>query len=96
MYRDVRFALPFVIQLWLFASPVFYSIDQLPARWQWVAALNPMAAPIDAFPRVGARSADRHRTPVAGRPLDAPAADGVGPHVPADRAIVSPTLCNPS
>jgi homopolymeric O-antigen transport system permease protein len=48
-YRDVRFALPFVIQLWLFASPVFYSIDQLPARWQWVIALNPLAAPIAAF-----------------------------------------------
>lgn len=48
-YRDVRFALPFVIQLWLFASPVFYSIDQLPPRWQWVAAVNPVAAPIEAF-----------------------------------------------
>ena len=48
-YRDVRFALPFAIQLWLFASPVFYSTEQLPARWQWVAALNPVAAPIEAF-----------------------------------------------
>jgi homopolymeric O-antigen transport system permease protein len=48
-YRDVRFALPFVIQLWLFASPVFYSTDQLPARWRWVAAVNPVAAPIEAF-----------------------------------------------
>jgi homopolymeric O-antigen transport system permease protein len=48
-YRDVRFALPFVIQLWLFASPVFYSTDQLPAKWQGVAALNPLAAPIEAF-----------------------------------------------
>lgn len=48
-YRDVRFALPFVMQLWLFASPVFYSTDQLPARWQWASALNPVAAPIEAF-----------------------------------------------
>lgn len=48
-YRDVRFALPFAIQLWLFASPVFYSTDQLPAQWQWVSALNPVAAPIEAF-----------------------------------------------
>ena len=48
-YRDVRYALPFVIQIWLFASPVFYSIEQLPARWQWVAALNPVAAPIAVF-----------------------------------------------
>jgi len=48
-YRDVRFALPFVIQLWLFASPVFYSADQLPERWRWIAGVNPMAAPIAAF-----------------------------------------------
>ena len=48
-YRDVRFALPFTIQLLLFASPVFYSIDQLPARWRWAAGLNPVAAPIEAF-----------------------------------------------
>ena len=48
-YRDVRFALPFLIQLWLFGSPVFYSIDQLPERWRWAAALNPIAAPIEAF-----------------------------------------------
>jgi homopolymeric O-antigen transport system permease protein len=59
-YRDVRFALPFVIQLWLFASPVFYSIDQLPPRWQWVAAVNPVAAPIEAF-----------RASLLGLPLDA-------------------------
>jgi lipopolysaccharide transport system permease protein len=47
--RDVRFALPFIVQLWLFASPVFYSIDRLPPRWQWVLALNPVAAPIEVF-----------------------------------------------
>lgn len=48
-YRDVRFALPFAVQLWLFASPVFYAAEHLPARWQWVAAANPIAAPIDVF-----------------------------------------------
>jgi len=58
-YRDVRFALPFVMQLWLFASPVFYSMDQLPARWQWAAALNPVAAPIEGF-----------RTSLLGLPID--------------------------
>lgn len=58
-YRDVRFALPFAIQLWLFASPVFYSIDQLPPGWQWLAALNPVAAPIEAF-----------RASLLGLPLD--------------------------
>jgi homopolymeric O-antigen transport system permease protein len=48
-YRDVRFALPFIVQLWLFASPVFYATDSLPARWQWALALNPLAAPIEVF-----------------------------------------------
>jgi lipopolysaccharide transport system permease protein len=58
-YRDVRFALPFAIQLLLFASPVFYSIEQLPPRWQWAIALNPVAAPIAAF-----------RTSLLGLPID--------------------------
>jgi lipopolysaccharide transport system permease protein len=58
-YRDVRFALPFLMQLWLFGSPVFYSMDQLPARWQWAAALNPVAAPIEGF-----------RTSLLGLPID--------------------------
>ena len=58
-YRDVRFALPFAIQIWLFASPVFYSTEHLPARWQWVAAVNPVAAPIEAF-----------RASLLGLPLD--------------------------
>jgi lipopolysaccharide transport system permease protein len=48
-YRDVRYALPFTMQLLLFASPIFYSIDQLPARWHWVIGLNPVAAPIALF-----------------------------------------------
>ena len=48
-YRDVRFALPFIVQLWLFASPVFYSSDRLPERWRWVMAVNPVAAPIEVF-----------------------------------------------
>jgi homopolymeric O-antigen transport system permease protein len=48
-YRDVRFALPFIVQLWLFASPVFYSTDRLPEKWRWVMAVNPVAAPIEVF-----------------------------------------------
>jgi lipopolysaccharide transport system permease protein len=48
-YRDVRFALPFLMQLWLFGSPVFYSTSQLPGRWRWIMAVNPVVAPIEAF-----------------------------------------------
>jgi lipopolysaccharide transport system permease protein len=41
-YRDVRFALPFAIQLWLFAGLLFDR--SLPPRWQWVAAVNSRSA----------------------------------------------------
>lgn len=41
-YRDVRYALPFLVQLWLFASPVIYPISLMPAKWKWIFTLNPM------------------------------------------------------
>jgi lipopolysaccharide transport system permease protein len=48
-YRDVRYALPFVIQLWLFASPVIYPASIVPAKWKWVLLLNPMSGIIEGF-----------------------------------------------
>ena len=48
-YRDVRYALPFLIQLWLFASPVVYSSTILPESLQVVYGLNPMAGVIEGF-----------------------------------------------
>src|SRR6267142_4821762 len=45
-YRDVRYALPFLIQLWLFASPVIYPV---PERWRWLLALNPMTGIVQGF-----------------------------------------------
>lgn len=48
-YRDVRYALPFVIQLWLFASPVIYPSSIMPAKWRWVLLLNPMTGIIEGF-----------------------------------------------
>jgi lipopolysaccharide transport system permease protein len=48
-YRDVRYALPFVIQLWLFASPVIYPASMMPDRWRWILALNPMTGIIESF-----------------------------------------------
>jgi lipopolysaccharide transport system permease protein len=47
-YRDVPYAIPFVIQIWLFASPVFYSINSLD-RYQWIAAINPITGAISGF-----------------------------------------------
>jgi len=48
-YRDVRYALPFLVNLWLFASPVAYPASLVPARWQWLYGLNPMAGVIEGF-----------------------------------------------
>ena len=48
-YRDIRFALPFLIQLWFFASPIIYPTSVVPERWRWVQALNPMTGIIEGF-----------------------------------------------
>ena len=45
-YRDVRYALPFLMQIWLFASPVIYPV---PERWRWLLALNPMTGIVQGF-----------------------------------------------
>jgi lipopolysaccharide transport system permease protein len=55
-YRDFRFALPFAIQLWLFASPVAYPLSTIDPKWQPLyAAVNPAAGIINAFSNVLAR-----------------------------------------
>lgn len=48
-YRDIGHAVPFVIQLWLFSSPVVYASNLLPERFQIVYGLNPMAGVIEGF-----------------------------------------------
>jgi len=48
-YRDVRFAMPFMIQIWMFASPVIYPLTNVPQRYQWILALNPMTGIIQGF-----------------------------------------------
>ena len=49
IYRDVRYVLPFLVQFWLFASPVVYSSSIVPAKWRWLYGLNPMAGVIEGF-----------------------------------------------
>lgn len=48
-YRDVRYVVPFVVQLWMFATPVAYPASLVPARWRAVYGLNPMAGVIEGF-----------------------------------------------
>jgi lipopolysaccharide transport system permease protein len=49
LYRDVRYALPFCVQVWMFASPVAYPTSLVPAEWRWLIALNPVTGAIDGF-----------------------------------------------
>jgi len=48
-YRDLTFAVSFGVQLWMYATPIVYPMSQIPVRWQWLFALNPMAAIIETF-----------------------------------------------
>jgi lipopolysaccharide transport system permease protein len=48
-YRDMKYALPFAIQLLLFATPIIYPVSIIPRRYQWLAALNPLTGLVQAF-----------------------------------------------
>lgn len=61
-YRDVRFALPFLIQLWLFVSSVILPSSAIPEKYRWVLMLNPMSGIIEGY-----------RAALFGLPFDWPA-----------------------
>ena len=48
-YRDIRYAIPFLIQVWLFVSPVIYPMSLVKGNYQWLLALNPMGGVIHAY-----------------------------------------------
>ncbi|MBL0267329.1 MAG: ABC transporter permease [Chitinophagaceae bacterium] len=48
-YRDFRYIIPFIVQFGLFISPVGYTSAQIPEKWHWLYALNPMVGVIDGF-----------------------------------------------
>jgi lipopolysaccharide transport system permease protein len=48
-YRDIRYAIPFLIQIWMFVSPVIYPVSILDEKFRWLLALNPMAGIINAY-----------------------------------------------
>lgn len=49
IYRDVRYVVPFLIQFWMFASPLVYPTSLVPEKWRWLYDLNPLAAVIEGF-----------------------------------------------
>jgi lipopolysaccharide transport system permease protein len=48
-YRDFRYVLGFMVQLWMFACPLAYPVDVVPERWRLLYAINPMVGVIDGF-----------------------------------------------
>jgi lipopolysaccharide transport system permease protein len=48
-YRDVRHTVPFLLQLWMFASPVAYPVHYVPENWRLIYGLNPMVGVIEGF-----------------------------------------------
>jgi lipopolysaccharide transport system permease protein len=49
LYRDIRHALPFLLQVWMFATPILYSPLLVPQRWRWLFGLNPMTGIVLGF-----------------------------------------------
>lgn len=49
LYRDVHLLVPFLVQIWMFLSPVVYPASLVPVRWRWLYGLNPMAGVIEGF-----------------------------------------------
>ena len=60
-YRDFRYVIPFLVQFWMFATPVVYPASLVPPEWQWALYINPMAGVIEGF-----------RSAFLGRPFDVP------------------------
>ncbi len=58
-YRDIRHALPFLIQLGMFISPIIYPPTIVPEKWRWLLAFNPLSGIIEGF-----------RSAIFGRPFD--------------------------
>ena len=48
-YRDLAYAMVFGIQLWMYATPVFFPLSLIPVKWQWIFALNPMTSIVETF-----------------------------------------------
>jgi lipopolysaccharide transport system permease protein len=48
-YRDIRHALPFVLQLWMFLTPIVYPLSLVPAKWRWVMYINPLTGIVEGI-----------------------------------------------
>jgi lipopolysaccharide transport system permease protein len=48
-YKDFTHLSSYLVQVWMYASPIIYPLSKIPAKWQWAAVINPMTSIIEAF-----------------------------------------------
>ena len=48
-YRDFRFVIPFLVQIWMYLTPVVYPLNFIPDQWRWILLINPMTGYVDGF-----------------------------------------------
>jgi lipopolysaccharide transport system permease protein len=48
-YRDVRYAVPFIVQVWMFATPIAYPASLVPSKWRALYGINPMVGVVEGF-----------------------------------------------
>jgi lipopolysaccharide transport system permease protein len=48
-FRDIKYTLTFMLQIWMYATPIVYPLSIVPARWKWLYSLNPMVGVIEGF-----------------------------------------------
>jgi lipopolysaccharide transport system permease protein len=48
-YRDVMHTLPFVIQVWMFATPIVYPLSMIPEKWRVLYSINPVVGIVEGF-----------------------------------------------
>lgn len=51
-YRDIQYLVPFLVQVWMYATPIIYPMTAIPVRWRWLYSLNPMVGVVQYFRRV--------------------------------------------
>ena len=59
VYRDFRFVIPFMLQIWMYVTPVIYPVSFLPEKWRWIIYFNPILGWVDGI-----------RSSILGRPID--------------------------
>jgi lipopolysaccharide transport system permease protein len=49
LYRDIQYVVPFLVQVWLYATPIVYPTSLVPERWRTLYAINPMVGVVEGF-----------------------------------------------